>query len=756
LRKYLSYFLIFAVVLIFFWKFFLSGLLPIPVDTIVGLYHPFRDSYAKEYPRGIPFKNFLITDPVRQQIPWKHLAIEIEKKFELPLWNPYTFSGTPLLANFQAGVFYPFNLLFFFIPFTVSWSFFIIIAPLLASFFLYFYLRNLKLDRIASLLGAIVFSFSGFAISWLEWGNILHTALWLPLILLSIDKLYERKPNIKDQTTQIWFLILLLSTVCSFFAGHLQIFFYTILMSFAYFMFRWIENGKKRQYIITFTVYGLLFAVITAIQWIPTLQFINLSARAIDIIDWRTAGWFIPWQNIVQFIAPDFFGNPTTLNYFGVFNYGEFIGYAGILPLIFAVFSIFKRDKTAFFFWGILIISFVFAFQNIISELPYRLSIPFISTSQPTRLIFLIDFSLSILAAVGFNHFIKTREKRKIFLSLSFFSIIFISLWIFVLYLGKNYLEIENLVVSQRNLILPTTIFIISALILFLYVIFEKRLKTLKYNILLVLCFLLLAILLTDLFRFGWKYIAFSEGKYMYPDTKVTKFLQENLGDHRVMAIDSRIFPPNFSVMYGIQSVDGYDPLFLQRYAELIAANEREVANIQSPFGFNRIITPQHYRNEIVNLLGVKYLLSFSEPDKEHFKKVFSEGETQVYENTNVLPRAFFIEKLLLVESKQEAIEAIYRNKDNLGSVAVVEGGNNLKESWNKGTVQIVDYFENKVVIETENEKEGFLVLTDSFYPTWKAFVDGKPSSIYLTDYNFRGIIVPSGKHQIVFENSLL
>jgi len=111
MKKYLGVVLLIFIVLIFFWNFFIRGFLPIPADTIVGLYHPFRDFYAKEYPRGIPFKNFLITDPVRQQIPWKNLAIELEKKLNLPLWNPYNFTGTPLLANFQSGVFYPFNLI---------------------------------------------------------------------------------------------------------------------------------------------------------------------------------------------------------------------------------------------------------------------------------------------------------------------------------------------------------------------------------------------------------------------------------------------------------------------------------------------------------------------------------------------------------------------------------------------------------------------------------------------------------------------
>ena len=112
MKKILWPALIVFIVIIFFWQTFIKGLLPIPSDTIIGLYHPFRDLYAKDYPRGIPFKNFLITDPLRQQYVWKNLSIESLKKGEIPLWNPYSFSGNPLLANMQSGVFYPLNLLF--------------------------------------------------------------------------------------------------------------------------------------------------------------------------------------------------------------------------------------------------------------------------------------------------------------------------------------------------------------------------------------------------------------------------------------------------------------------------------------------------------------------------------------------------------------------------------------------------------------------------------------------------------------------
>src|SRR5258708_5057504 len=82
MKRFVPLVFLFVVVIIFFFPVFL-GKLPIPADTIVGLYNPFRDYYAKQYPRGVPFKNFLITDPVRQQYPWRNLVIDTYRKFQI-------------------------------------------------------------------------------------------------------------------------------------------------------------------------------------------------------------------------------------------------------------------------------------------------------------------------------------------------------------------------------------------------------------------------------------------------------------------------------------------------------------------------------------------------------------------------------------------------------------------------------------------------------------------------------------------------
>lgn len=749
MKRFLPIALITVVVLVFFWQFLFKGLLPIPSDTIVGLYYPFRDAYFKTNPNGLPYKNFLVTDPVRQQIPWRKLVTDAEKRLSIPLWNPYNFAGTPLLANFQSAAFYPLNILFYTLPFNISWSFLVFLQPLLASIFLYLYLKHLRLKKTASFLGAISFAFSGFAIAWLEWGTILNTVLWLPLILLSVDKIIDQ-----SQVSKIkWSIIFILSLLFSFFAGHTQFFFYLFIFTCLYVLVKLILTKNKKSF-VHFAALFLIFFVLCLPQLIPTLKFIALSARSLDLPAWQAnPGWFIPWQNLIQFLAPDFFGNPATLNYYGVWNYGEFIGYIGILPLITAFFALFfRRDKKTLFFGSAFFISLIFALPTFLAMLPFQLNLPFVSTAQPTRLLFVTDFSLSVLAALGLDYFIKVKNKKQILYILGAVFVSFVSLWLFILFFHGNTLSIGELNIARQNLMLPALLFISVSAILVLNILHpQKRLTGFLIG-------LLMLITIFDLFRFGWKFEPFTNKEYLYPSTSVISFLQNQKGLFRIMSTDSRIFPPNFSAMYKLQTLDGYDPLYLQRYGELMVAIKRGKPDINPQFGFNRIITPQVLTSGIVDLLGTKYILSLDEIKNPKLKSVFTDGIVRIYENKLALPRAFFASNTLLADSKQEAINALFNPMNYLGKTAVIENAqdrNLVKTDWSVGKVSVVNYSENSVVLKTNNFEKGFLVLTDSYYPTWHAKIDGKETKIYLTDYNFRGIIVPKGEHAIEFYDTL-
>lgn len=748
--------IIFLAVLIFSRPFLFQGKLPIPSDTIIGLYHPFRDLYKDNYPNGIPFKNFLITDPVREQYPWKKFSVDILKDSKIPSWNPYTFSGTPHLANHQSAPFYPLNIIFFFLPFALAWSLFILIQPLLAALFSYWYLRNLNILKPAALLGALAFAFSGFFVAWLEWGTILHAALWLPLMLLAVDKIFLQQ--MKNKKLFLWYGLFTFSLVASFFAGHLQTFFYIFLLLVAHLIVRFIQSEKKKQVFLPFFLCFLVFLLFTAIQSVPMVHFILTSARSLDQSDFQKPGWFIPWQHLLQFIVPDFFGNPSTLNYWGEWNYGEFIGYVGILPTTLALFATFiRRDKKVFFYGAILFLSLLFALPTFAAKIPFLLSIPMLSTAQPTRLLFLTDFSLAMLSALGFDFFLK-KEGKKIFYPLVFMGVLFLSLWVLVFSAGQlnSTISPEHLLVAKNNLILPSILFAVSILLLSLFRAWPTKKKS-------ILIAFLIGIAVFDLLRFTEKFNPFVKHEYLFPNTKAIAFLQDKTKEgelFRIATTDDRILPPNFSMEYGLSTIEGYDPLYLQRYAELIAASERGKPNINPPFGFNRIIAPHNMNSKIVDLLNVKYVLSLTDLLPSKFIKVFQEGETRIYENTNVIPRAFFVDDLRFVKDKKETIKTIFQSDIKLVDVAVLEEdqkslfakvsgikGPSQKLSFSKGSAKVISYKPNTIVIETKNTEDGFLVISDNYYPGWKASIDGDQTTILRTDYNMRGIFVSKGSH---------
>ncbi|MCL5798006.1 MAG: YfhO family protein [Patescibacteria group bacterium] len=755
--------LILLLVIIFFYPVFLQGKLPIPADTITGMYYPFKDVSFAGYPSGVPYKNFLTTDPVRQQYVWRYAAMSQMAKGELPLWNPYSFSGTPLLANFQSAPFYPLNVLFIFLPFDVAWTILVIVQPLLAGIFLYFYLKEIGTGKMGAFIGSIAFAFSGFSIAWLEWNTVIQTALWLPLLLLSIERIIQTIGNFQNSKLQvrkrkiiIWVGIFTFSLIFSFFAGHLQVLFYEFLVTNFYLTIKIVLARKnKLKIILLFAFSYLLFVVLTSIQWLPLLRFIMLSARNVDQGNYtHVAGWFLPWQNLVQFIAPDFFGNPSTNNYWGIWNYGEFIGFIGILPLILALYAlVFRYSKKALFFSTVFFLSLIFSLPNVFSMLPFSLHLPLLSSSQPTRLMFLVDFSLSILAAFGFDNLSSDKNIRKILWVLIPVAVVFILLWIFVLKFPLFNLNISaaDISVSKRNLFLPSIVYLFSAILLL-------GIASMKMNNKIPLFFLLIIIFIAEIFRFGWKFTPFSKSEFLYPPTTITNFIKKDKNNFRMMTTDRRIMPPNFSVYYELQDVAGYDPLYLLSYNRFAASWGRGKTDIDAA-SFNRIVTPSNYDSFFSDLLGVKYIMSFGPLKSAKLKHIMTEGNTYLYENKKVFPRAFFVGNIVFASNPQEEMDKMYSLADNLRNTAVLNKNVKIKpqkKGLEDDKAEIVHYEANDVQIKVVTTAERLMVLTDIYYPSWKASIDGRPAEILKADFLLRAIVVPKGEHTIMFYTSLI
>src|SRR5262249_9894930 len=221
----------------------------------------------------------------------------------LPLWNPYTFAGTPFLATIQPGALYPPNWLFALLAPGVAMNFVVITTYHVVLAGMYRYARCLGFDRLCALSASVIFSFGGFMIGHLEDTNYIAAMAWLPWIMLAIEKLRHR-PSWK------WVVWGALFVALQCFAGLPQATWQILIIAVPYWLFLLIDGRPPQPRLrflgatVTMAVCGLL---LSAIQLLPTIELQQQGERArIDYETFSTFSW--PVRHLLTLIVPYFFG----------------------------------------------------------------------------------------------------------------------------------------------------------------------------------------------------------------------------------------------------------------------------------------------------------------------------------------------------------------------------------------------------------------------------------------------------------------
>jgi hypothetical protein len=148
---------------------------------------------------------------------------------------------------------------------------------------------------------------------------------------------------------------------------------------------------------------------------------------------------------------------------------------------------------------------------------------------------------------------------------------------------------------------------------------------------------------------------------------------------------------------------------------------------------------------------------SFVLAPQGRFRLAFS-GDVKIYENVDVLPRAFIVHTIRSVANDGEAVSAMQSADFDPANEVVLIGdqGSGIRDGGKDHLVilsscHLVMYEPERVVIETSVEQASTLVLTDAYYPGWIATVDGQPTTIERADVLFRAVQIPAGQHQIEF-----
>ena len=211
-------------------------------------------------------KSFLSGDHREQQYPWAKFYQQQIRQFQLPWWFPQMQCGFPVLAEGQIGAFYPLNYLFFmFLPVKIAYNGIILFQYFLGGLLFYFYLRRFKLSEWACFFASLIYLFGSTQGGYFYYNYISQkTVIWLPLTLLLVDRLRERR-EFRDA------FFLSLTFAVQIMAGYLQVAVYSLLFTSFYFLYHWM--GKKDlKFFTLYTTAGLLSVFYSLVQLWPTFE----------------------------------------------------------------------------------------------------------------------------------------------------------------------------------------------------------------------------------------------------------------------------------------------------------------------------------------------------------------------------------------------------------------------------------------------------------------------------------------------------
>lgn len=747
MKRFFPFLILVIVSCVFFYQFIFFAKIPFPGDLLIAEYVPWKyESFLGFNPGSYPNKAQYF-DVIQQLYPWRQLAVEQIKLGKIPLWNPYNFSGAPLLANIQSSVFNPVNVFFFVFPFAFSWAVTVFLQCLLASVFMYLFAKKLGLSMASSFLSSIAYSYSLFMTVFLEYNTLGYILVLLPAAALLSELYVERRTFFRTTSFTV-------AIASLFLVGHLQLAIVAYIFLFFYTMWQGKRTSSYKWHSIFLTIPFLLAPLIASMQLFPTIELLSYSARVPQEYAFLVEKLLIqPWQYIMIAI-PDIFGNPVTRNFIPDQTYPTKALSIGTVALLFAFIGLWqwKEQKKIRFFVVAGVTMLLLVTKNPISLLLYNAQIPLFSTSSPSNMIFLSSFCLSILAGFGMQAWLEKKQRiQGLLVFLGFLTICFL-----LALQEKSYFQEKNILFSSLFLLAAGACYVLGS--------YKEKTKR-------VLGIVLIFFLAAELFFFFQKFNPFVDKSLVYPDTQIMQKMR-SLGTHgdRVWSFGNATIEPNIQTQLKIFSPDGYDPLYPAIYGQLIAASQhgkipltfdrssRSNAQIASQSDGNESVAKNAFRMKVLDILSVRYVLDRAENassektfPEERFSQIYRNGDWAIYENKSALPRVWLANQYALTKTTKEFQDIFFSRSFQQDKTVTLPEELDTKLDMKNGKVMPFLQFSDRMLYKTESDGASILVLSQAYYPGWQVFVDGKEEKLLRVNHALSGVFVPKGEHDVSF-----
>lgn len=752
---------------------------------------------------------FFFRDLFHWTYPVKQFFVEEVTSGRVPLWNPYLNKGIPYAANPASSIYYPLNILFLFLPFPVALKYFLILHYLLLAVFTYLFLRNLELSAPASQIGALTFALSGYVLFLHSQSVFLQSAIWLPLNLF----LFSR--SLSPHGHNRWIILTAAGIALQFIAGNPQDVLISLLCMLALGLQRIVSSrtarcAQTKAFLKSFVGAGALSAGLAAVQFLPAVELARLSTRASGLPFSEAVYYSFHPFRLIEFLLPLPFG---TLfphkTYWGQFLINSCFNipwtlhaYLGIVPVFFVLLALARNRRahrvSAFLAALFLVLSFgkytpVFGY--------FFHTIPGFSLFRyPEKYLLPTTLFLATLGAVGCDTFLSLVRVRRRFISrprlaqrhrrlVRTYAALQVAASLFIAAVTLGYLGLSlsdsalprllQWIAGVRGLapfppfaagtlLQSLNHFVVFGLISFMvfYVCQKFAFGPLRCTALVIL------VLIADLFFANRTLITYTSYRiYEATPPLVATLKAQAKSDHTPYRIfrapmqysgqyereglpfptyerqrwwDKNTLVMNLAIVYRFSYVDSYESADLSDYLDFLNSLD-------------------HNLNRLLSLLNVRYVIApLGDPvysAAAGYTKLAAmprEG-VALLKNNHCYERAFIVPAARYYPKKAALLAAITQNHFDFRTTVALETPipsprpDAPVEAHRFDQCTILEYTPRSVKIEATVTAPSYLVLSDTYYPGWKASVDGTAQPLLKANYVMRALSLQPGRHIVVF-----
>jgi hypothetical protein len=649
-------------------------------------------------------------DLVYQVLPWYQLEAGEWAQGRIPLWDPYTWNGQPLIGQGQPGVAYPLNWLLFHAPMQNGWirqlylNWYFVFIHFMAAWFAYLLCRDLRRSKIASMVAGCSFGFGGLMGS-NDWPQMINGAVWAPLVLMFLLRVGRKDSPLANSAFAGAALGM------AWLSGHHQIPIFISLTATGYWAYLILRRRRiDWRMAAPALTFALMLFCVSALQTLPAYEYGSHAKRWVSVED------PIGWNDKVPYLVHQMFSSGP-LAVLGILfpslarNSESYVGIVAF-SLALAGFFAWRRKIVVRTLATIAVGAFLFSLGNLVVEhgMLYAL-VPMLEKARtPSMALLVFQAALAPLLAFGVDSLEVSRMKPL--------------RWALVGGAGVLYLFILGFTMARKynlddRLVLAPFLALLLAGLLFLRSRGEVAPHIAKLGI--------FALLLLELgnfttFNYSGKYDKGRTVRYFESLTKnadIVAYLRTCDRPFRINYDDQEI-PYNFGDWHGIETAGGY-----------VASLTENIASIGM------------HDEAIQDLFAVDYEVR-KKPSRPGQIELFTGSSgLKIFKNPSAMPRAWVIHQVKPVE-KRSIIPRDPRREATIRGAAP-----QLADCPDDARIEWMTRNASHIALRAQTACRGLVVVADTYYPGWRATVDGAPAKILEVNAAQRGIVIEAGIHRV-------